>query len=278
MKQIIKIHLSGATGGLDPKNHSGVAKNIVDDLNRRYDNSVFMFIWDGDGYSETAFTGIFPYLQQLLPNCIFIGYTENPSEKYRGDWSPIKSWSNSNKHVLKDCGISELENASKNQIVRFIDTGVNVNGKNIQIRNLSYKVLCNNLDEITPQKIINGKYIWLQYINMVTCDQWYSYGGKDTWAYGSMLANLKFNDIVPTLYFDQNGNSYNDDLFIICSHHYKMMFGDKLKGISDMDKLKNIKKINSVIRKTYIKYNGYPAFLDMFTRIKKDINGLLYKK
>ena len=67
MNQIIKIHLSGATGGLDPKNHSGVAKNIVDDLNRRYDNSVFMFIWDGDGYSEAAFTGIFPYLQQLLP-------------------------------------------------------------------------------------------------------------------------------------------------------------------------------------------------------------------
>ena len=91
---------------------------------------------------------------------------------------------------------------------------------------------------------------------------------------GSLHDNIENS----TLYFDQNGNSYNDDLFIICSHHYKMMFGDKFKGISDMDKLKNIKKINSVIRKTYIKYNGYPTFLDMFVRIKKDINGILYKK
>ena len=278
MKEIVKIHLSGATSGLNVSNHENVAMNIVNNLNMRYNRSVFMFIWDGDGYSETAFTGIFPYLQKLIPDCIFIGYTENPSEKYRGDWSPIKSWIKSDYHGLPDCGIQNLENASKNQVIRFPNSVVNVNGSSIPINNLSYKVLCNDLDEITPQKIINGKYIWLQYINMATCDQWYSYGGNDTWAYGSMLGNLMFNDIIPTLYFDQNGQSYNDDLYVICSYNYNTMFRDKINNINDIQKLKNLKKINSIIRKTYVKYNGYERFYEIFTKIKKDINNKLYKK
>ena len=166
LKRKIKVHLSGATSGIDNGNHSIVARQISDDLNNKYMKNTFIFIWDGDSYNENGFTGLIPYLQYFLPNSEFIAMTENPSETFRGDWSPIKSWMNPKLHNIPNCGIKGLDNAKKGSVVKFDNSVVIANGQDIKIKNLTYKILSTNLDDIMPEKMKKSQYSWLQYLNM----------------------------------------------------------------------------------------------------------------